>query len=1455
MLDVLGGQAQSITVEDLDDAGHKSEFTLLRGDHVEVHQVKRQRSRNAEWKPADLHAEGLLTAARDHVLAGRQFHFASMTHAPRLRELADVARGSATAEVFLKRIAPDTDPWKTLTYIQEKIGTLEVTWKTLKRCYFHSIDEDTLDRKNTTIAGLLFDSDAPAAVPPTLRMLIEKSLSLPLDREAIIGLLPEYKLRLSDLARLREEIRASLPEIFNTWQGSVARELITPHIPRPETAELVERLRERGGVHFVTGDGGSGKSAVLHDAADALKEAGWTCLAFRLDRESEFSTSFELGHRYGLGASPVSALGALSEREPTLLVIDQLDAVSHASGRMPAVFAAVESMLKEASAFPNMRVLIACRKFDLENDSHILSLLKYHKAARLDVPLLTDTQVRGAVEAMGIDPAALSTQQVKLLGSPFALKLLSQMDASQLSFSTLQDLQETFWAYKSRACDARKGGTVRFATVVRRVALAMSQQQRLTVPSSILDEDDLAADGDVLVSEGVLVKDGRKVSFFHESFFDYAFARQWCQGGQTLVAFLTSNVQELFRRSQVRQILVHLRLEDPERFLTEVVAMLRDPGVRFHLKQVALAVLRMLEDPTAAEWEAVKRLATDLPELADHLWWTVYTAGWFARANEAGDVAGWLQSGNEEEQTRAVRLLQSGTDAHSGEVAALLSRHAGVNPNYPSWLRAVMAPAAAESSRPLFDLMLQSVRRGEYDGHEHQLFVSIYQLREDNPAWAIDLIEAYWVDRPDAVPADPTQPVSSLDLQDHAALELITTAAAKAPHAFVEQLLPFVVRVLQREAELGADSPSASRYWLLRRLENEGHHHDAQGAMLAAARESLQAVVASSDSVPEVLVQLADIDTFTAQWLLYQGLAASKTSALVAYALSCLLGRANGLVAPMDAWTVRDLIAAIAPQLSASEFDRLETAVLNLRPDWEKKRPGHTVHVLLDGLPRERLARPAVLRLEELQRRDGVDLVRSGVITGGWIPSPIPSSATPHMTDAHWLGAMARYTGEREDRWTFKGGAHELAAQLNEEVKRDPTRFGNLALRLTKDHHAAYASAILRGLGENETEVDAELTYQVIRHLATFDLVEVDRWLSWPLRHRVKEDLPDDIIAILIDRALTSSSPAADNLPDKDEPDAPHDDLLSHGINCVRGSIAEFLGDYVVYDTDGSRTAHITPQLPQFAAEPTAVVKSCSAHLLAACLRYASADVLAVADTFFTADDRLLVSRHARDLMLYQSHHQIELIEHLQARMASSPYASVRYTGGQVAAYLGLEHTREDLLRGAAESTDPDVRRGVADVAAIRLRGESSSAGRDVLVKLFADPDEKVRESAATVAMHLRDRALQPFTEPLKALIESPAFRPALPQLFITLEHAPDRVHDLIVLAAQRFLSELGTESRDIRTAAAGDAHYVGGLVMRAYQQAASDAERNETLDLVDGLLRTGSYGIERLLSETERLS
>ena len=232
-------------------------------------------------------------------------------------------------------------------------------------------------------------------------------------------------------------------------------------------------------------------------------------------------------------------------------------------------------------AHANIKVLAACRKFDIDNDPRIRELTKEGGIAKeIPVEQFGEETVRTLTEKLGIDPKTLSPKQVDLLRLPIHLKLLEEAlsdgDGNATGFQTPKDLFDRFWSYKLKVIHRRVDPS-RVEGVLDRIVKTMTERQALSVAAGLLDEYEDAVS--VMVSENVLVRDGQRISFFHESFFDYIFARRMISSPDfDLVAYILDQGQSLFIRSQVRQVLLHLRdisTQDCSRDLEAVLTIWR----------------------------------------------------------------------------------------------------------------------------------------------------------------------------------------------------------------------------------------------------------------------------------------------------------------------------------------------------------------------------------------------------------------------------------------------------------------------------------------------------------------------------------------------------------------------------------------------------------------------------------------------------------------------------------------------------------------------------------------------------------------------------------------------------------------------------------------------------------------------------------------------------------------
>ncbi|MEE1764524.1 hypothetical protein [Streptomyces sp. SP18BB07] len=1455
---VLLGAGTSLCVEPGGPLGDGVEF-VYRHDHgTEVHQVKRQNRNANSWNVASLRDKGVWESLRSHVEAGRMFHFVSAIPARALDELADRARRSDDLASFEAAWLTNElrGPFDSLA-AADIYGSSATAWRMVRGLRVEWHDERDLVHVNAVLAEQVLTGAPGRLAALALGQLLLDDLGTTLDAAALTARLAPYGLRRAGRADT-VAVSDAVSRVTRRWATSVERELLRPAIPREEAVRLLAEVRQdTRRLILLTGTAGGGKSAVLHQVCAGLDEAATPVLAFRLDRLEPFGSTHELGQRIGLPLSPVGALGAVADGRSCVLVVDQLDVVSMASGRIPEAFDAVADLVDEAAAHPAMRVVLACRAFDAEADHRIRRLAAPDQCVRVEIESLTDAQVDTAVNGMGLSPSRLAAPQRALLRSPLHLVLLAQVadQKGALSFNTTRQLFDAFWDTKREKC-ARRQPSARFHDAVSALVAAMSAHQRLSAPYSVLDTDDLAVSRKVLESEHVCVRDGRQLAFFHESFFDYAFARDWLRRDESLVAFLAGGEQELFRRGQLRQVLDHLRELDTDRFAEEIEALLTSPEIRYHLKDLTLAVLRGLDDPTRTEWDAFARVLETRPPFCDRLVDMIGMPAWFRRADDEGVIENWLASADVREQSWAVRLLMSVTDTMPDRVARLLGAHAA-NPRYGSWLKQIVPYARLADSRHLFNLLLDGVRGDLFTDAEHVLWDSAGELAAHEPTWAVELLYALLSERPDALRLDDGGRVAVLLTRDHAALEMVAAAAGGAPEEFCDRLLPVLLAVVSVTAfRARAGRPLRDRHFWHRHPDDDPV--DLGDALLQGMAKALRSAAIRDASRARLLVEpLVSQPYEAAQWLLYQALAGAGPG-LAAWSAEILLQGPHRFLSGYAAnavWGAREVLRAVGDVLPDEMLGRLERSLLHLRhPMDEKHSPWHEF-TLLTALPEGRLSERGRRRLGELRRLHG-DLREPDEpegVTGGFIGPPIPSESARHMSDDQWLGAMRKHSRDRTSWETDTGGARELSHVLRNMTVADPGRFARLALRINAGTHPAYGASLLLGLGEAEPYDDPETVFAAVRHFAGRGRPEQDRWLGHALQ-KYLDHVPLDLVEALLSRALDSAEPGdADDVCCDDGSDETRD-LFTAGINTVRGSAAESLGDLLVHDPDGSRAALIIPYLSRLAADPSLDVRACVAHVLRAALRH---DRPAVADAFAVlvlAPDHLLASPHVARLAVALMRADPASAGPLTERMLDSGVVPVRRIGGQVAALAAMEWETPGPLAKVLAGNDPAQRQGAADVCAERLLETGDAAlAHHALVRFFHDPEEQVREAAAAVAVALRDRRLTSYRRTLTALIDSRAFEAALTQLLITLEHAPDRVDELVLTCVRRFLAVSDSAATRRPRRSAGADRHVGRLLVRAYVQATSPVRRSEILDLLDRLLLMGSFGVAGAIDAADR--
>ncbi len=1460
LLEVLREDAQEIRLEPPGPDGDGVEFYLRYDDRIEYHQVKRQRTGKGDWSIAALSQAGVLATFRDRLPdPSAHCRFVSAHTAASLEELSEHARSALSWREYQGSFLaskPLRAAYANLRSIWTGLDD-EVVLAYLRRIHVTIVGEDALRRWAMTEARGVVDGDELTLLP-SLVEIAQNNVNRLLTPRDLWNQLARYGYRPSIWTR--PEQTAVLVDALNKRYIESRRATLIhgEAIPRSETTQLAQAVSSNRLV-LLDGIAGMGKSDVLLQFVETLESAGTPYLVFRLDRTTPTRRKEDLGRELGLPTSPCTTLAAVAHGRVGFLIVDQLDAVSATSGRNPQFLECVADVVSSALALPNLRVVVVCRTFDVENDARLRQLVELEKAhATVTVGPLELAQLIEPLTRLGYPKGTLSDSQLELLRVPLHLALLAGVSAPgerSLTFSTSLDLHDAFWRSKHRELDARLGSSS-WVQVVQTLVDYMSQQQVLRAPAALVDAWEQYVDA--MVSSHVLTRDGRQLAFFHESFFDYSFARSFV-GRQGSISSLLSQDQFLFRRGQVRQILAHERLSPGNEYRRDVAYLLQDPSVRFHVKDIVIAGLSQVV-PNDYEWALIEPLLQDENSpLFGRAWLTLTSLDWFRHADGLGFVEARLRT-EDALTTRMASILSMIGKSMPDRVAELLSPYADI----PQWwprIGMIAGQADLGGSRALFELFLRwidgwGIEQVPPGVNPSSIFtIAAHELEKSRPDWCCELL------------ARLIQTRSSLALQsgcenpfDHEAhvfpsglhLEmLVGSVASKAPAAFMAHVWPTMQKLLEQNAVAREDMLSHDRIWGLRHFSE---HVDFEKSLLYAAELAFRdAAQSTPDAFAALLDEHRNTNKETLIYLLYEGMRAAPERFAEA-ALQFVLSDVRRLrVGYSDSpyWGTRRLLEAVTPWASDESVARLERMLLNFYPE-RHGRPGRAQHALLGGIAEARRSRAVDGRIAELHRKFEGDGAPKGM-TGGVVRSPISNESASKMNDEQWLKAIAKHAAGWRDRERgrdfLKGGAEELSRVLENEAKQAPTRFARLGLNLPDTSHPAYFDALLRGVADAAEQPPLEVVRALVERCHRLPGRPCGRWIARPLRRYEEDGIPAELLTIIVWYAINDPDPPDDRPPsDRTEGGL---GLLNHGINTVRGGIASDLAALI--EARSEYAASVEPAIRRLVTDNVTAVRASAAEVVCALVHTAPATaqshfLLLITDT----DDRLLTTHFVHQYLLSQGTDDFAMLRPVMERMLRSATPEVRKYG---AIHMNLAALTREEARDAAdpclESDDDNLRLGAALVFASNLATpEHANRCNDALKQLFNDRAAEIRETAGTAFRRMESTQLGDHVDLAYSFLQSAAFEDNADDLVHALKETTAAVPELVLEACKRTLDAIEAKRGGPLMYQAGDALE---LLLRAYADGEDRSFKERTLDLVDRALRLDIYGMNKLLADHDR--
>jgi hypothetical protein len=1458
MLELMQSENGIICIEPLGDEGEKIEFWIERDGCREVHQVKGHLGFQGSWPLHELKSRGVLGGMQRHLTRlGTVAHFVSTIGVNNLGELTERARSAGSFDAFQDYYLASDEAKSALQNFKTHWGEIDdvQSYGVLQRIHVRTIGEQELKSKLGIQVARWFDThwetvaDALTSLARSNlgKELMPKEIWRDLERRAITSR-PASDFDTLEIAVLRQTDR-----YLATGKGIGA-----VRIPRVETERLRGCILGGAKLVWVLGEAGSGKSEVTRDLVRVMR-AEMPVLALRLDHLQHTTTPGELGAHLGLGTDPVHALAAVAQGQDALLVIDQLDALSLISGRRDALLGVIEECLSAATFQSKLRILLACRSFDVEHDHRLRALMDdtRNKADSVRIGALSAIQVHEVLDRLGRSSPELTSSQINLLTLPLHLSIFADVLSTGNPFATFGTATDLFHEYcrRKRLALKTRMGSDEWPEAMRLLIAAMDRNQSLSTPWRVLGPVEPYAEA--MVSEHVLAKDLGRIAFFHESLFDYLFG--FCFSPErSLLEWLVSTEQGLFRRSQLRQVLSFRRDDAPRRYAQDIRNLLTASPVRFHIRHLVLQLLGRQAEPSGDEVRALLAFIEHAPE-AEKRHAFMETRGsraWFDALRPT--VPAILESGRVPALSQALWWLVPMAERAGDDVAALLQPYVNRGGEWDGRIGWFVGLCHGFTQHQRFvDLVVELVGRGALDGRRgfSDIWMALHQKEPHASLVGLARLLRALLERDLALHIIQGGELKS---ENHYAADVLQALAIQAPAEFVKQLLPvFTAAASQPDHEgLKGTWPGDA----LARVSLFATTKTTWDGLISGLVDALSFLLDSDPSgVRDSLNMLSALPSWTPQATVakvYQNTASLTADEAVRWLLAdtrrLQLGRfVGGNVA-------EDLVSAIGLHASQASFASLEQQLLDWYPEYERTSRhregfGHSQWRLLFRLPEARLSKAGARRRGELLRRFQREPspVESGFRAHA-VGSPIEVEATQRMSDEDWLRAIRRHDndghGWREDG-TPVGGAPELASVLRKQSKSHPARFAALAATFPADAHHAYVSAVLAGI--EETEVDLTLLECLIRRVHDIEGrpygVAVCRLLS----HQSPRAWSDNVLDIVCWYATKATSPAQEGERQFSELSA--GETYNIALNSTRAVAAECLG--LLIQADATRIPRLLAAVESVVDDPHPAVRTQGAIACACLLRHDALRALVLMERLLDHGGPTIATPPLERLFHIALPAHTErllpalgtLLEHNQAEVVTM--AARRVT----LAALSHEAAQPLALR-CLEGTEAQ-RKGAAAILASNVK---AAAHRDFcergLQKLFHDKTPDVRMEAANCFHMSRDIDIATMPGLVHAFIESPAFPDALDGLFYALERSTGDAAALIVEAAAKFLNLAGDDAGDMQTGAAGTAHTVKDLVLRAYTQSAPSSEtRTAALDCIDRMYLHAVHGLDATVAEVKR--
>ena len=568
LLKVLDDVNYSVVIEALgeDEVGTDILVTDMSG-HREHQQCKSRNASKESWNMSDLKARGILEAWRKQLNRDNERRVAlvsplACTFLYDMQKRAANTSGSAEDFYNIQIAKSSTEFNKFYKSFCEEMGlkieqkNTEADRKETDKCH-DQCNEDNINYKNVLksieyLKRISYKQMSEYQLSEFISMNIRYRFSS--DEKKVYNALISYVV-MGDI--LGQELTQQKITDYLNEQGIIFSLRDGDKRIAPRINELNEEYKEKfiplksGFVHreeadeciqtieadkhiIISGSAGCGKSGCAEAVLKYCEQKGIVHIAIKLDVRIPNRSCEKWGQELGFQNSIVDAIHNISQNEKAVIILDQLDALRWTQANSAEAVTVCMELIRQVKFFNEIRdkkitIVFVCRSYDLENDNNIKGLFRKQNNSGAEASqddewkvIKVDCFKEDTVKkVVGSEYNKMSARLKNLLKIPSNLYIWQHLDKESsydgcLTTSHLIDKWFEQICMKSRLCGIAEQSVSEAKTdIVNR----LDKMGRLYVPKQILKID--VATLDYLISSELIVVQGNKVGFVHQSILDY----------------------------------------------------------------------------------------------------------------------------------------------------------------------------------------------------------------------------------------------------------------------------------------------------------------------------------------------------------------------------------------------------------------------------------------------------------------------------------------------------------------------------------------------------------------------------------------------------------------------------------------------------------------------------------------------------------------------------------------------------------------------------------------------------------------------------------------------------------------------------------------------------------------------------------------------------------------------